>query len=127
MEKSLYGPNPLDGENSSIEFSRLLRDIKKKVFAILEKMKSGKVKNPDNGFIAYIFALNLLGAQKATVTEMSIYSKQVKEWEQAYLEWFESVETKIPKKFREELKENALKQLRELAEKGSNMPRDMWD
>ena len=81
----IFGSHPLDGENTRMYYGRMMDEIKVKIASELESMQSGKLKDPDCGFMGYIFALNQLATEDENIFNLSIYTEQVKEWETTYL------------------------------------------
>ena len=122
----IFGSHPLDGENTRIYYGRMMDDIKIKIAEELARMENGKLNDPDCGFIGYIFALNQLATEDKAIHNMAIYTDQVKEWEEAYLEWLSKIESKIPKKHREGFKKMVADQFDQLKANSSPVPRDMW-
>lgn len=122
----IFGPHPLDGENTRIFYGRLMDDIKLKIAEELELMRSGKLNHPDCGFMGYIFALNQLATEDKAIQGLAIYTDQVKEWEDQYLKWLATSQSKIAKKHRDAFKEMVSQQFQQLKAKASPLPRDMW-
>lgn len=122
----IFGPHPLDGENTRIYYCRLLGEIKVKIADELERMRSGKLSQPDCGFMGYIFALNQLATADRAIQGLAIFTDQVKDWENEYCQWLAKTESKIPNKHRDAYKQMVSDQFEELKAKSSPLPRDMW-
>lgn len=122
----IFGSHPLDGENTRIFYGRMLDDIKVKVAEELDLMRSGKLTHPDSGFMGYIFALNQLATDDRAIQGLAIYTDQVGDWREEYLQWLAEVEVKIPAKHRSSFKQMVADQFDELTAKSSPLPRDMW-
>jgi hypothetical protein len=122
----IFGTHPLDGENTRILYGRLMDDIKAHIAEELELIRSGRLTHPDGGFMGYVFALNQLATDDPAIQHLAIYRDQVQEWEDEYLAWLGTVESKIPAKHRAGYREEVVAQLARLKAMGSAMPKDMW-
>nr|MDT0659180.1 hypothetical protein [Micromonospora sp. DSM 115978] len=122
----IFGPHPLDGENVRIYYGRMMDDIKAKIVDELGRMRGGELNDPDCGFIGYIFALNHLATEDRAIHNLAIYTDQVAEWQDAYLQWLDGVESQIPKGYRAAFREMVIGQFKELKRKSAPVPRDMW-
>lgn len=72
----IFGPHPLDGENTRIFYGRLMDDVKAKITEELELMRTGKLSHPDCGFMGYIFALNRLATEDKAIQSLSLGTRQ---------------------------------------------------
>lgn len=122
----IFGSNPLDGENTRIYYGRLMGEIKAKIEEEIKKMRGGKLKDPDCGFMGYIFALNQLATDDKAIHNLAIYTDQVKEWEETYQEWLGKNESGIAKKHRDAYKKMVSDQFARLKKHSAPVPRDMW-
>lgn len=122
----IFGTHALDGENARIWYGKLMDHTKRQIEAELEHMRDGTFNQPDVGLMAYVFALNQLATDEPGIAQLSIYSEQVQDWQDAYVQWLETVESKISTKHRDGYKAMVEEQFATLKAKGSALPRDMW-
>ncbi|WP_444958497.1 hypothetical protein [Microbulbifer sp. ZKSA002] len=120
---AIFGVNPIEGSNNSVMFGRIIVDIKKTLKKIVDNPSA--LNDPDNGFVACIYALRVLAEAEPERAHSSIYKGQVEEWEKLF---FESLDKsrKLPAKYREGFLQSAKDNFGILKSIGSDMPRDMW-
>lgn len=120
---AIFGVNPIEGSNNSVMFGRIMVDIKKSLKKIAEN--SSALNDPDNGFVACIYALRVLAEAEPERAYSSIYKGQVDEWEKLF---FKSLgkSKKLPGKYREGFLQSATDNFDFLKSIGSDMPKDMW-
>jgi len=71
----------------------------------IEWLKTAK--KPVQAVLAHIDILLLLSRKFRTDANLSIKKDRVQEWKIIFFDWYERCSSKIPAKFREEIKQNA--------------------
>ncbi len=122
---ALTGVNPTDGDECDLEYGRHVCTARRRVRWLASKLDS--VTSTDNGFMAAVFALRVLGEAARENSKESIAKTEVAEWEEAYLKMFERLKKKFPKKIDpEQVKNRSLEEFERLRATGINLPKHIW-
>jgi len=100
-----WGSGPIDNDYAFDAIGSYLYLIKERMFQdadnIIEKSY------PEQSIIASLICLRLLASQFPKCVRVHFRKKEFEKAKDAFYKWYESVEKKIPLKFREAIKENA--------------------
>lgn len=124
--QTLLGPEPLQGDNAKIVYNQIIVDIKKRIATVLDKMEAGTLKSADNALLPSLYTLNLMSNAQPEAARRQIHAGQINKWKDTYLNWVNKNKRKIPSAYREQFIRNAAELFDELAERGSDLPEDLW-
>ena len=122
---AVSGPSPLQSEKGFSEYLGHFGLVRRRVRVWITRLP--ETKTTDNGFLASVMALRVLAEGAPNVVAITIVKGEVDYWEQCYLEWFERMKRRFPKKVdAEAVKTRALEEFARLREIGVNLPDVNW-
>lgn len=119
------GPSPLQSEKGFSEYLGHFGLVRRRVRVWITRLP--ETNTTDNGFMASVMALRVLAEGAPNVVAITIAKGEVDYWQQCYLEWFERMKRRFPKKVdAEAVKTRALEEFAKLREIGVNLPDGEW-
>lgn len=122
---SIYDSHPLGSDEASMEFGVIFVKIRQRArywVSTLESSNETKTK-----LFGAVVALRCLREQPRGLLELAIATSEIEEWETHFLNWFERVKKKFPKKIdADDLKAQMLNEFAVLKKLGSREPKQSW-
>lgn len=122
---AVSGPSPLQSEKGFSEYLGHFGLVRRRVRVWITRLP--ETNTTDNGFMASVMVLRVLAEGAPNVVAITIAKGEVDYWQQCYLEWFERMKRRFPKKIdAEAVKTRALEEFAKLREIGVNLPDGEW-
>ena len=120
---ALFGINPLDSDNASVEYLGIVYSIIRRVNYYISGPSDPKV--VENSVLGDLCALLAL-CKTDKMAGQAIAKEQVAEWRKVFFDWLDDPRRKIPKKYFDGYKKTVCKLFDELEELAVKLPRDFW-
>lgn len=122
---SLSGTSPLASEQGFTEYFSHFGMVRRRVRVLANTLP--EMNSVDNPFMAAVMVLRVIAEGAPNVCAIALAVGEVDTWEQAYLQWFERMKRKFPKKIdAEAIKARSLEEFTRLRAVGVKLPEVAW-
>ena len=121
----LSGVSPLQSEQGFTEYFSHFGMVRRRVRVLVTKLPD--LDSVDNSFMAAVMVLRVIAEGAPNVCAIALSVGEVDSWEQTYLQWFERMKCRFPKKIDiESVKARSLEEFVRLRVIGVKLPEVVW-